>query len=309
MLDQIEEQVTNRKMTPDEKTELKLDIGKIPEILLDNTDRNRTSPFAFTGNRFEFRAVGGSANCATPMAVLNAAMAAQLKEFSISVEKLIEQGVKKDEAIFQALRELIIASKPVRFEGDNYSENWRKEAKKRGLTNVNDIPESIRAYHSESAKKLFSSLGILGESEIDARVEVMFENYVMKIQIEARVLGDLAINHIVPTAVKYQNVLMQNVALLKDLYGDEFKELAGNRVDLIREISERVTEIKTMVNEMVEARSIANKIASVEKRADAYSKNVFPYLDKIRYHIDKLELVVDDEMWPLPKYRELLFSN
>jgi glutamine synthetase len=309
MLDQIEEQVTNRKMTPDEKTELKLDIGKIPEILLDNTDRNRTSPFAFTGNRFEFRAVGGSANCATPMAVLNAAVAAQLKEFSISVETLIEKGVRKDEAIFQALRELIIASKQIRFEGDNYSDDWIKEAKKRGLSNITDVPEAIRAYHSESAKRLFSSLGILGENEIEARVEVMFENYIMKIQIEARVLGDLAINHIVPTTVKYQNVLMQNVALLKDLYGDEYLKLAGNRVDLIREISERVTEIKNSVNEMVEARSVANKIASAEKRALAYSKNVFPFLDKIRYHIDKLELIVDDEMWPLPKYRELLFSN
>jgi glutamine synthetase len=309
MLDQIEEQVSERKMTPDEKTELKLDIGKIPEILLDNTDRNRTSPFAFTGNRFEFRAVGGSANCATPMAALNAAVAAQLKEFAISVEALIEKGVKKDEAIFQVLRELIIASKPIRFEGDNYSEGWLKESKRRGLSNVTDIPESIKSFRSDSTKKLFISQGILSESEIDARVEVMFENFIMKIQIEARVLGDLAINHIVPTAVKYQNVLMQNVALLKDLYGDEYMQLAGNRVDLIREISDRVTQIKTMVNEMVEARSVANKIQSAEKRAQAYSKNVFSFLDKIRYHIDKLELIIDDEMWPLPKYRELLFSN
>lgn len=309
MLDQIEEQVTNRKMTPDEKTELKLDIGKIPEILLDNTDRNRTSPFAFTGNRFEYRAVGSSSNCATPMAVLNAAVAAQLKEFTKSVEKLVAKNVKKDEAIFQVLRELIIASKPIRFEGDNYSENWLKEAKKRGLTNITDIPESIKAFLSDSTKKLFISQGILSESELEARVEVMYENYIMKIQIEARVLGDLAINHIVPTAVKYQNVLMQNVSLLKDLYGDEFPDLAGNRVELIREISDRVTAIKSLVNEMVEARSVANKITAVEKRAQAYSKTVFSYLEKIRFHIDKLELIVDDEMWPLPKYRELLFSN
>ncbi len=309
MLDQIEEQVTNRKMTPDEKTELKLDIGKIPEILLDNTDRNRTSPFAFTGNRFEFRAVGGSANSATPMAVLNAAVAAQLRSFSKAVDELIEQGVKKDEAIFQVLRQEIIASKSIRFEGDNYSDGWLKEAKKRGLSNITDIPDSIHTYESAKAKQLFVSQGILGENEIAARVEVMYENYIMKVQIEARVLGDLAINHIVPTAVKYQNVLMQNVALLKELYGDDYESLSGNRVALIREISERVTEIKTMVNEMVEARKVANKIDLAEKRAAAYSKNVFPYLDKIRYHIDKLELIVDDEMWPLPKYRELLFSN
>jgi glutamine synthetase len=309
MLDQIEEQVTNRKMTPDEKTELKLDIGKIPEILLDNTDRNRTSPFAFTGNRFEYRAVGSSANCATPMAVLNAAVAAQLKEFSNQVEALIEKNVKKDEAIFQVLRELIIASKAIRFEGDNYSENWIKEAKKRGLTNVTDIPESIGAFLSDDSKKLFGSQGIMSENELEARVEVMYENYIMKVQIEARVLGDLAINHIVPTAVKYQNVLMQNVTLLKELYGEEFTELAGNRVELIREISDRVTAIKSLVNEMVEARSVANKISQVEKRAKAYSGKVSPYLENIRLHIDKLELIVDDEMWPLPKYRELLFSN
>ncbi|MEX2372091.1 MAG: glutamine synthetase III [Bacteroidales bacterium] len=309
MLDQIEEQVTNRKMTPDEKTELKLDIGKIPEILLDNTDRNRTSPFAFTGNRFEFRAVGGSANSATPMAVLNAAVAAQLNMFASSVDALIEKDVKKDEAIFQVLREQIIASKPIRFSGDNYSDNWVKEAKKRGLTNVTDIPESIKAYLSDTTKKLFLSLGILSESELEARAEVMYENYIMKVQIEARVLGDLAINHIIPTVIKYQNVLMQNVSLLKELYKDEFLELAGNRIELIREISDRVTQIKSMVNEMVEARSVANKIPSAEKRAKAYATNVFSYLDKIRYHIDKLELIVDDEIWPLPKYRELLFSN
>ncbi|MDA3823960.1 MAG: glutamine synthetase III, partial [Bacteroidales bacterium] len=309
MLDQIEEQVTSRKMTPDEKTELKLDIGKIPEILLDNTDRNRTSPFAFTGNRFEFRAVGGLTNCATPMAVLNAAVAAQLKEFSAEVDELIEKGVKKDEAIFQVLRKLIIASKPIRFEGDNYSAEWEKEAKKRGLTNITDVPEAIKAFLSDSSKKLFESEGIFGVPELEGRVEVMYENYIMKVQIEARVLGDLAMNHIVPTVVKYQNVLMDNVLRLKELYGEEFKVLAGNRIELIREISDHVTQIKTLVNEMVEARKVANKMEMGEKKASSYSKKIFPYLDKIRVHIDKLELIVDDEMWPLPKYRELLFSN
>ncbi len=309
MLDQIEEQVTNRKMTPDEKTELKLDIGKIPEILLDNTDRNRTSPFAFTGNRFEFRAVGGTANCAVPMAVLNTAMAKQLKEFTVAVDALIDKGVKKDEAIFQVLREYIIASKAIRFEGDNYSDDWLKEAKKRGLTNITDVPEAISAYKNESSKKLFFGEGIFGEKELEGRVEVMYENYIMIIQIEARVLGDMAINHIVPTAVKYQNVLMENVLKLKELYGDEYKKLSGNRIELIKEISDHVTNIKTMVNEMVEERKVANVIEDIEKKADAYSKRVFPYLDNIRVHIDRLELIVDDEMWPLPKYRELLFSS
>lgn len=309
MLDQIESQVTNKKMSPDEKTELKLDIGKIPEILLDNTDRNRTSPFAFTGNRFEFRAVGGMANCATPMAILNAAVARQLEEFANEVDKLIDKGVKKDEAIFQILRKYIIASKPIRFEGDNYGEDWIKEAKRRGLTNVSDVPESVKAFLNESSKKLFSDQGLFNEHELDGRVEVMYENYIMKVQIEARVLGDLAINHIVPTVVKYQNILMDNVSKLKELYGDGYVELAGNRIELIKEISNHVTKIKSGVNDIIEARKIANKEKIAEKRATLYSKKVYPFLEEVRAHIDKLELIVDDEMWPLPKYRELLFSN
>ncbi len=309
MLDQLEEQVTNKKMTPDEKTALKLDIGKIPEILLDNTDRNRTSPFAFTGNRFEFRAVGGTCNPAIPMTILNAAIAKQLIEFKEEVDTLIEKGVKKDEAIFQILREYIIASKAIRFEGDNYSDDWVKEAAKRGLTNITDVPEALSAYLSDRSKKLFFDLGIFSEVELEGRVEVMYEQYTLKIQIEARVMGDLAINHIVPTAVKYQNRLMENVLGLKEIYGEEFKTLAGNRIELIKEISDHVTAIKNGVNEMVEARKMANKMDDEKEKSKAYSKTVAPYLDKIRYHIDKLELIVDDEIWPLPKYRELLFSS
>ena len=309
MLDQLEEQVTNKKMTPDEKTALKLDIGKIPEILLDNTDRNRTSPFAFTGNRFEFRAVGSTCNPATPMTVLNAAIAKQLIDFKTEVDVLIEDGVKKDEAIFQVLREYIIASKAIRFEGDNYSDDWIKEAAKRGLTNITDVPEALSAYLSDKSKKLFFDLGIFSEAELEGRVEVMFEQYTMKIQIEARVLGDLALNHIVPTAVKYQNRLMENVLGLKEIYGEEYKTLAGKRIELIKEISDHVTAIKIGVNEMVEARKKANKLGDEKEKSRAYSKIVFPFLDKIRHHIDKLELIVDDEIWPLPKYRELLFSS
>ncbi|MEN8230080.1 MAG: glutamine synthetase III [Bacteroidota bacterium] len=309
MLDQLEEQVTNKKMTPDEKIALKLDIGKIPEILLDNTDRNRTSPFAFTGNRFEFRAVGGSCNPATPMTILNTAVAGQLVQFKQEVDGLIESGVKKDEAIFQVLREYIIASREIRFEGDNYSEDWVKEAEKRGLTNVTDVPEALSAYLSDKSKKLFFDMGIFTEAELEGRVEVMFEQYTMKIQIEARVLGDLSINHIVPTAVKYQNRLMENVLGLKEIYGEDYKSLAGNRIELIKEISDHVTAIKEGVNEMVDARKVANKMKDEKEKAKAYSKTVAPFLDKIRYHIDKLELIVDDEIWPLPKYRELLFSS
>jgi glutamine synthetase len=309
MLDQIEEQVTSKKMSPDEKTALKLDIGKIPEILLDNTDRNRTSPFAFTGNRFEFRAVGGSSNPSTPMTILNVALANQLIEFKEQVDKLIEGGVKKDEAIFQVLREYIIASRAIRFEGDNYSEDWVKEAEKRGLTNVTDVPEALSAYLTEKSKKLFFDMGIFTEAELEGRVEVMFEQYTMKIQIEARVLGDLVTNHIVPTAVKYQNTLMENVLQLKEIYGEDYKKLAGNRIELIKEISDHVTAIKNGVNEMIEARKVANKVEDEKEKAKQYSGTVAPFLDKIRYHCDKLELIVDDEIWPLPKYRELLFSS
>ncbi|MFC2137659.1 glutamine synthetase III [Bacteroidota bacterium] len=309
MLDQIEDQVTSKKMTPEEKTALKLDIGKIPEILLDNTDRNRTSPFAFTGNRFEFRAVGGNANCATAMTVLNAAVAQQLIDFKKDVDKLINKGVKQDEAIFQILRKYILDSKPIRFEGDGYSEDWIKEAERRGLSNIKDVPEALDAYLTEKSKELFFKLGIFIEKELEGRTEVEYEKYTKKIQIEARVLGDLATNHIIPTAIQYQNILMSNVLQLKELYGEEYEKLSGNRMDLIKEISDHVTVIKSKTNGMVEARKVANKIENERRKAESYSKKVAPYLDEIRYHIDKLELIIDDEIWPLPKYRELLFTK
>ena len=310
MLDEIEEKVTNKKMTPDEKTELKLNIGKIPEILLDNTDRNRTSPFAFTGNRFEFRAVGSSANCASPMTVLNTAVADQLIKFKKDVDVIVNKGVKKDEAIFQVLRKYIIESKPIRFEGNNYSEEWKKEAAKRGLSNISTTPEALDAYLAKESVSLFKSLGIFNEKEIEARTEVHYENYTKKVQIEARVLGDLAINHIVPTAVKYQTILIENVKGLKELFGeDEYRNLAGGRLDLIRTISEHITKIKTQVNDMIETRKVANKIENGREKAYKYAESVAPFLEEIRYHIDKLELVIDDEIWPLPKYRELLFTR
>jgi glutamine synthetase len=294
MFNEIEEKVSSRKMTPDEKTELKLDIGKIPEILLDNTDRNRTSPFAFTGNRFEFRAVGSSANCAAPMTIVNTAVADQLVIFKKEVDAVIAKGVKKDEAIFQILRKYIIECKPVRFDGNNYSEEWVKEARKRGLTNINDVPEALDAYVDKKSIDLFKRQGV----------------FTKKLQIEARVLGDLVQNHIVPIAIKYQTSLIDNVKGLKEVFCDaEYKELAGARLELIREISQHISYIKAKVKEMVEARKVANKIEDTRKKADAYSKKVKPFLDDIRYHIDKLELIVDNEMWPLPKYRELLFTR
>jgi len=308
MLDLMEEAVVDRKMTPDEKTALKLNIGRIPEIILDNTDRNRTSPFAFTGNRFEFRAVGSSANNAPAMIVLNSIMAKQLDEFKISVDKLIEDGVKKDEAIFQVLKGLIINSKPIRFNGDGYSDDWVQEAAKRGLTNINSVPDSLAAYLSKESKELFSNLGILNESELEGRTEVEYEKFIMKIQIEARVLGDIAINHIVPTAVEYQTMLLENVKYLKDVFSaEEFKQLASGRLALIKEIGGHISAIKTKSKEMVEARKKANIVEEIMDKAEVYDKTVRPYLDDIRSHIDKLELIVDNEKWPLPKYRELLF--
>lgn len=310
MLDQLEKMVSGKKMTPDEKTELKLNVIKVPKILLDNTDRNRTSPFAFTGNKFEFRAVGSSANCASAMTTLNTAVADQLMTFKKEADKLIDKGIKKDEAIFQVLRKYIADSKPVRFEGNNYSESWKEVALKRGLTNVSCVPEAYDAYLTEKSIKLFTGMGVLSEREIVARNHVRLDTYTKKIQIESRVLGDLAINHIVPTAVKYQTILIENVKGLKEIFGnEEFKELAVGRIELIHTIGEHISYIKARVEEMVEARKEANKLEDEREKAMAYSTVVFPFMDDIRYHIDKLELVVDDEIWPLPKYRELLFNR
>jgi len=308
MLDLMEVAVVDRKMTPDEKTALKLNIGRIPEIILDNTDRNRTSPFAFTGNRFEFRAVGSSANCASAMIALNTAIADQLVKFKIEVDTLVEGGVKKDEAIFQVLKKLIIESKPIRFDGNGYSEEWRIEAARRGLTNITSVPTALEALHDKRVIEMYGKAGVLSPREIEGRIEVELEKYTKKIQIESRVLGDLAINHIVPTAVQYQSMLLENVKNLKIVFSDEeYKSLAEGRLELIREIGGHVSSIKAKVKEMIEARKVANIIETEKEKTYAYEKSVRPYLDDIRYHIDKLELIVDNELWPLPKYRELLF--
>ena len=308
MLDMMEEAVVDRKMTPDEKTALKLNIGRIPEIILDNTDRNRTSPFAFTGNRFEFRAVGSSANCASAMIALNTAIADQLVKFKIDVDALVESGIKKDEAIFQVLKKLIIESKDIRFDGNGYSEEWKKEAARRGLTNLTSVPTALEALHNKRVVEMYGKAGVLSPREIEGRIEVELEKYTKKIQIESRVLGDLASNHIVPTAIEYQTMLLENVKNLKVVFSDaEYKSLAEGRLELIREIGGHVSSIKSKVKEMVETRKIANNIESEKEKAYAYESTVRPYLDDIRYHIDKLELIVDSELWPLPKYRELLF--
>ncbi len=310
MLENISKKVTDKKMTPAQKTELKLGIGKIPEILLDNTDRNRTSPFAFTGNKFEFRAVGSSANCSPSMIVLNAAVAYQLTQFKKDVDAIIKKGVNKDEAIFQVLKKYILESERVLFEGDNYSKDWHKEAKKRGLCNLASVPESISLYLTKQSREVLVGSGIFTDKELESRVEVEYEKFTKKVQIEARVLGDLAINHIVPTATMYMTTLIENVKGLKDIFNDiEYERLAGARKEVIVVLSDHITMIKKLVNEMVEARKKANVIEDTYKKAIEYESKVKPFMEEIRTYIDKLELIVDNEMWPLPKYRELLFTR
>jgi glutamine synthetase len=297
-------------MTPAQKTELKLGIGKIPEILLDNTDRNRTSPFAFTGNRFEFRAVGSSANCSASMIVLNAAVAFQLTQFKKDVDLIIKKGINKDEAIFQVLKKYILESERVLFEGDNYSKEWHLEAKKRGLCNIASVPESISLYLTKKSREVLVGSGVFTDKELESRVEVEYEKFTKKVQIEARVLGDLAINHIVPTAITYMTSLIENVKGLKAVFNDtEYERLAGARKEVIVTISDHISSIKKLVNDMVEARKKANVIDDTYKKALAYESKVKPFLEEIRTHIDKLELIVDNEIWPLPKYRELLFTR
>lgn len=311
ILDQIEERISDKKLTPDEKTEIKLDIGRIPDILLDNTDRNRTSPFAFTGNRFEFRAVGSSSNCASPLIILNVALADQLIKFKKEVDALIEaKGIKKDEAILQVLRQIIVETKRIRFEGNGYSKEWVEEAKKRGLASIPDLPAALKEFMAPKYQEMLNGHGVLNESEIHARVEVRLEALVKKIQIESRVLGDVAINHIIPTAVKYQNVLIDNLKGLKEVFSaKDYEALAGPQIETLKKISEHVSIIRTKVNEMIEERKVANNTDEFNAKVDVYYFRVLPYFDQIRYSIDKLETLIDDELWPLPKYRELLLLN
>jgi glutamine synthetase len=285
-----------------------LDIPKIPEILFDNTDRNRTSPFAFTGNKFEFRAVGSSANTAKPMFVLNTIMADQLTKFKQDVDKLLADGLKKNDAIFNVVKRYIIESKNIRFEGNSYGDEWVKEAAKRGLSNNRSTPEALEAFVSKNTIELFERHKVMTEKELQARFEIKLEKYTKKIQIESRVMGDLATNHILPTAIHYQNRLIENARGLKEVLDSKtFVKLSRNQLNTIKDISNHISSIKDDVEMMTEARKMANAIDNVQKQAIAYKDNVKPFFEKIRYHVDKLEMLVDDELWPLPKYRELLF--
>lgn len=303
------ENMSGEEVSGKDKTELKLNVvGKIPDLFLDTTDRNRTSPFAFTGNKFEFRAVGSKANCGKPMMVLNTIVAKQLIDFKKEVDSLIEGGMKKEDAIFRVLRAYVKSSKAIRFEGDGYSKAWEEEAARRGLSNHKTTPEALRENITDKAIALFEEMGVLSKVELIARYEIALEEYVKTVQIESRVLGDIARNHVVPTAVRYQNTLIENVRGLKEIFGDAYQEVALEQIDLIRHISEHIKVIHSTVEAMIEARKRANHLATFVERADAYCNEVKPFFDEIRYHCDKLELMIDDELWTLTKYRELLFN-
>jgi len=302
VLDELEHN-GNIKIDKGDNMYMKLGIDKIPPILLDNTDRNRTSPFAFTGNKFEFRAVGSSANCATALLVLNTIVADQLKKFKIEVDAQIEGGKKKEVAIVDVLREYIKQSKPIRFEGNGYSDEWIEEAARRGLSNIKTTPHALEAYLSKKSRQVLVGNGIFSEVELEARVDVMLHNYALKVQIESRALGNFAMNQIIPAALDFQNKLIENAKGLKDL---GLQEESEHLKDLIKDLSRHVNAIKTNVDEMIEARKAANDL-DTHHRAIAYCEKVKPYFDVIRYHVDKLELMVPDDMWPFPKYRELLF--
>ena len=308
VLDKLENSTKEEAILMDSKKRLSLGIAHIPEVLIDNTDRNRTSPFAFTGNRFEFRAVGSSANCSTAMIVLNTAMAAQLNDFKTKVDEKINQGESKQQAIFEVLKSYIKESKPIRFDGNGYSDEWKIEASRRGLDCESSVPKMIKAYTTPESIRMFESMGVMTEKELYARNEVKWEMYTKKVQIEARVLGDLAVNHVIPIATRYQSLLLDNLYKIKSVYSEDLaNELSRMDKSLVEEIARHVWAIKTNVDEMIEARKVANRIESEYEKAVAYHDKVLPYFDIIRYHADKLELIVDDEMWTLPKYRELLF--
>lgn len=310
MLDKIERSGRHVAAGREVRGDLLKNLPKIPEILVDNTDRNRTSPFAFTGNKFEFRAVGSSQSCASPMIALNLIVADQLRRFRTDVDELISGNIGKDQAIFRVIRQYIRESRHIRFEGNNYSEGWIREAEERGLPNLGNTPEALRGLISNKSADLFVNHKVLTKRELSARFEIGLEEYVKKIQIESRVLGDIAGNHIVPVAIRYQNMLIDNVRGLKQVLDvKSYAKLSQNQMEMITEISEHVDRIKSYVNEMVEARKEANRVAEPEARAGAYCHNVLPFFEKIRRHADRLELMIDDELWPLPKYRELLFTR
>ena len=308
VLDKLENSSSDEAILLDDKKKMHLGVAHIPEVLLDNTDRNRTSPFAFTGNRFEFRAVGSSANCASAMIALNAVMADQLNEFKASVDAKVAGGQTTQSAIFEVLKEYIKASKAIRFDGNGYSDAWKQEAKGRGLDCINSVPLIYDAYTHQDTVAMFARTGVFTEKELEARNEVKWDTYTKKIQIEARILGDLSLNHIIPVATRYQSVLLDNVYKMQQVYSAELAaELSKHNKDLIERLANHISQITKAVDGMVSARKKANKIEEDREKALAYESTVLPFFDTIRYHADELELIVDDDLWSLPKYREMLF--
>jgi glutamine synthetase len=308
LLDKIEASNDKSGLNEELKAGLNINVPNIPEILLDNTDRNRTSPFAFTGNKFEFRAVGSSANCAKPMLVLNTILAKQLSTFKQEYDLLIEQGMEFEDAVYKIIKKYIIASKRIRFEGNNYSEEWAIEAEKRGLVNIRTTPGTLKTWIDERIVKLFEDTNVLTKRELEARMMIRFEKFTKKVQIESRVLGDMATNHIIPIAIRYQNTLIENVRGLKEILDlQTYGKVSKNELEIITAISHHISEIKRGVDKMTEQRKQANSLEDEEAKAIAYDEQVRVSAEQIRKHIDKLELMVDDELWPLPKYRELLF--
>ncbi|MDE5791218.1 MAG: glutamine synthetase type III, partial [Muribaculaceae bacterium] len=308
ILDKIEKNEVDENIVLEGKGELSLDVAQIPELMIDNTDRNRTSPFAFTGNRFEYRAVGSSANCASALIALNAAMAAQLDEFADAVDSRLEKGEKLEKAILKEVKKLVKEHRAIQFDGNGYSDEWKEEAARRGLDTETSAPLMYDIYMHPENIAMFEKTGVLSRKELAARNEVKWEMYTKKIQIESRVLGDLAINHVIPAAVRYQSLLLDNVYKIKELFsGDKSDRIASQNLATIEAISEHISAVKSGVDAMVDARRSANKITSEREKAIAYHDNVAPKMEEIRYHIDKLELMVDNEIWTLPKYREMLF--
>ncbi|SNZ00177.1 glutamine synthetase III [Flagellimonas pacifica] len=310
VLDELEG-VSKGKLSPQEKTELKLNVvGKIPEILLDNTDRNRTSPFAFTGNKFEMRGVGAKTNCAKPMTVLNTIVARQLTEFKKEVDALIDKkNLKKDEAVFNVLREYIKTSKRIRFDGDGYGEEWQDEARRRKLSNNKNTPEALQVLTSKDSIALFKNMKVMNEVELKAHQEVELESYTLHLQIEGRVLGEMVYGIIIPSAIRYQNILLENIKGLKDVYGAIHEKVAEGQLNLLEQIGEHIMEIKKLTDKMTESRKSANKLSTINKKASAYCDNVKPYFETIRVQSDKLEKLISDDLWPITKYRELLFAK
>lgn len=310
VLNKIEQSSQNDDITVDELKQMRLGVAHIPEVLIDNTDRNRTSPFAFTGNRFEYRAVGSSANCSSAMIALNAAMAAQLIDFKKDLDLKMKKGMTKEEAIFDTLRHYIKESKPIRFDGNGYCDAWKEDAKNRGLDCETSVPLVYDNYTSEKSVAMFESTGVLSKTELHARNEVKWETYTKKIQIEARVMGDLCMNHIIPVATEYQSMLLDNIYKMRVIFDKEKADkLSKEDTALIEEIANHISAIKTNVDNMVNARKEANILEDAREKALAYHDNVEAYFNTIRYHVDKLELIVDNQMWTLPKYRELLFIS